>query len=485
MNQKSVRSSWIITLICVILAAGFLLTSLLSYLATKNYVVQSVSTETLPLLNSNIYSMIERDLYNPINVSSLMANDTFLINWVLNGEEDLPAVTEYLSHIKQEYGFTSAFFVSDLTSQYYYYDGILKQISPEDDHDVWYYDFVDHNKSYELDVDTDEAKQGKLTVFINHRLETTDGKFLGVTGVGIELQHIGEQLVSYQELFEHQIYLVDSTGLIQIHSDETLVESETIQSVLGVQDSDHFELAKNDIVNIFEIVGDDVTKIVSTRYLKDLDWHLIVEKNEDASLEKAKATLWNNILIGLGITTVVYAAVLGLIKKYNQRIEYLASFDELTQVYNRRAFLDMLVREISITRRYEQPLALLMIDIDDFKTVNDQFGHIVGDQMLKAITRQLKHSLRDSDVIGRWGGDEFIALLLNTSEEKLQKNASRLLEDAKKATIKVKGQTIHREVSIGYCFYDGDEEITAQDLVKQADDALMRAKHKGRNQVSG
>lgn len=485
MNKKAIRGSWIIILICVILAAGFILTSILSYLATKNYVVQSVSTETLPLLNDNIYSMIESDLYTPINVSSLMANDTFLINWVINGEEDLSAVTEYLLHIKQEYGFTSAFFVSDLTKQYYYYDGILKQISPEDDHDIWYHDFVDHNKPYELDVDTDEAKQGKLTVFINHRLETRNGDFLGVTGVGIELQHIGEQLVSYQELFEHQIYLVDSTGLIQIHSDETLVESETIQSVLGVQDSDHFELAKNDIVNIFEIAGDDVTKIVSTRYLKDLDWYLIVEKNEDASLSKAKATLWNNILIGLGVTAVVSISVLWLIKKYNQQIEYLASFDELTQVYNRRAFLDMLVREISITRRYEHPLALLMIDIDDFKTVNDQFGHIVGDQMLKAITRQLKHSLRDSDVVGRWGGDEFIVLLLNTSEEKLQKNASRLLEDAKKATIKVKGETIHREVSIGYCFYDGAEEITAQDLVKQADDALMRAKHKGRNQVSG
>lgn len=484
MKQKTVRGLWIIILICVILAAGFLSTSILSYLATKNYVVQSVSTETLPLLNNNIYSMIERDLYDPINVSSLMANDTFLINWVVDGEEDLPAVIEYLSHIKEKYGFTSAFIISDITKQYYYYDGVLKQISPQDDHDVWYYDFVGKNKPYDLDVDTDEAKQGKLTVFINHRLEATNGDFLGVTGVGIELEHIGEQLVMYQELFEHQIYLVDANGLIQIHSDTSLVESTTIQNVLGVKDTDNFVLAKNDIVNIIEISGDDVTKVVSTRYLKDLDWHLIVEKNEDASLANARATLWNNILIGLAITVAVSGAILWLINKYNRQIEYLASFDELTHVYNRRAFLQLLIREISITRRYQQPLALLMIDIDNFKEVNDRFGHIIGDQMLKEITRQLQHSLRDSDLIGRWGGDEFVALLLNTSEENTQKSALRLLQDAHKAEVIVGSESIHREISIGYCFFAGADERSAEMLVKQADEALMRAKHKGRNQVS-
>ena len=484
MKPKKIRNSWMIILVCLIIAAGFLLTSVLSYSATKNYVIQSVSTETLPLLNSNIYSMIERDLFDPINVSSLMANDTFLINWVVNGEDDLPAITEYLSHIKQEYGFTSAFFISDKTNQYYYYDGILKEISPQDEHDVWYYEFVALNKPYELDVDTDEAKQGKLTVFINHRLETTGGDFLGVTGVGIELEHIGEQLLTYQELFEHQIYLVDSSGLIQINSDESLVKNAYIQDVLEVTESDSFALAQNEEVNIFEIKSDDVTRIVSTRYLKDFDWHLIVEKNGDASLANARKTLWNNILIGLGITAIVSGTILWLINKYNQQIEHLASFDELTQVFNRRAFLQMLERQISITHRYNQPLALLMVDVDDFKEVNDQFGHIVGDEMLRKITQQLQHSLRDSDIVGRWGGDEFIVLLLNMSEDCIQKNAHRLLQNAKKAKVNAGKQSIQREISIGYTLYDGESEITAERLVQKADDALMRAKQKGRNQVS-
>ena len=138
MKRVKFTSYWLIVFMFLIIAVGFSVTSVLSFLVTKQYVTRSEITHTLPLISDNIYSSIKEDLIDPINISSLMSNDTFLINWVNEGEEDLNAITEYLRYIKEEYGYTSAFFVSDQTRNYYYYDGILKQISPEDAHDIWY-----------------------------------------------------------------------------------------------------------------------------------------------------------------------------------------------------------------------------------------------------------------------------------------------------------------------------------------------------------
>jgi diguanylate cyclase (GGDEF)-like protein len=303
--------------------------------------------------------------------------------------------------------------------------------------------------------------------------------------VGIELAQVGEQLELYQELFDHKIYLVDADGLIQIHSDENLVMTAYVQDVLGVDESDAFVLMENDAVNIFEIKADSGPKVVSTRFLSDLEWYLVIEKDESASLKMAIDALWKNIIIGLGITILISGIIVWLIKTYNKRIEYLASFDELTGVLNRRAFLQMLKREMSIAQRYQRPLAVMMIDIDDFKVVNDQFGHMAGDEVLRKITAQLEESLRDSDVVGRWGGDEFIAVLLNTDHEKMLKSAQRLLHTVQSNAIKIGETSLESTVSIGYCLFAGLEELDAEKLIQKADEALLRAKNQGRNQASG
>ncbi len=114
----------------------------------------------------------------PLFVSSLMANDTFLKDWAAGGESDISKIERYLGEIQGKYGFFSAFFVSAETGKYYYPGGILKTISPEDDHDVWYYDFVSSGEGHDLDVDSNEAANNILTVFINHRLASDDGKLL-------------------------------------------------------------------------------------------------------------------------------------------------------------------------------------------------------------------------------------------------------------------------------------------------------------------
>ena len=168
-----------------------------------------------------------------------MANDIFLRDWALAGEQNVEQTTRYLNGIKETYGFFTAFFISDRTGHYYYYDGILKTISPEDAHDIWYYEFKDMDIQVDLDVDTDEASQGTLTVFINHRVLDYDGQFLGVAGVGLSMGGIGKRLGEYEQRYGRLVYLVDSDGVVQAHPDVSLVETTSILDEAGISTVAH------------------------------------------------------------------------------------------------------------------------------------------------------------------------------------------------------------------------------------------------------
>ena len=165
-----------------------------------------------------------------------------------------------------------------------------------------------------------------------------------------------------------------------------------------------------------------------------------------------------------------------LIEK-NQELEHLVQTDSMTKLYNHKAILDFLSEEMSRSDRNEQALSIILLDIDDFKKINDRFGHQVGDQVLIKISDIIKHSLRTIDRVGRYGGEEFLVLLPNTNL-----NAGRLYA--------LRLQSLLREYKLpnletltmsgGLAEYTG-ESIDA--LIKQADQLLYQAKKAGKNQI--
>jgi hypothetical protein len=146
----------------VILIPYFIYTNYRNYTITKEMVRNDIVTKILPLTSDNIYSEVQSDLIRPLFVSSLMSNDTFLKDWVLDGEKNIFSIRNYLNTIKNKYNFFSSFFVSEKSAKYYYYGGILKTISRTNYHDQWYYRFIGKNVPYIIDVDTDEATRGTL-----------------------------------------------------------------------------------------------------------------------------------------------------------------------------------------------------------------------------------------------------------------------------------------------------------------------------------
>ncbi len=166
-----------------------------------------------------------------------------------------------------------------------------------------------------------------------------------------------------------------------------------------------------------------------------------------------------------------------------EEIRTLAIRDGLTGLYNYRQFWELLNLEVGKSRRYGHPLSLLFMDIDDFKNINDTMGHPQGDLVLKTLGGYLQTGLRQVDVVCRYGGEEFAALLTQTPLEMSIVLAERLRRGVAGLSFPFEGRTMSITVSIGVA--ELQPGMNGEDLVKAADDALYRAKRQGKNRVCG
>jgi diguanylate cyclase (GGDEF)-like protein len=172
------------------------------------------------------------------------------------------------------------------------------------------------------------------------------------------------------------------------------------------------------------------------------------------------------------------------IRLLNAELEQLAMTDYLTNLYNRRYFIQRGEEEIKRTNRNRQPLALLMLDIDEFKKINDTIGHGAGDWALQQIAAVLKSSLREIDILGRIGGEEFAALLPNTPLSDATLLAERVRQSIASTPFPTQGNALIKTItiSVGVAAFT-DEMSGIDDLLRNADAALYLAKDSGRNCV--
>jgi diguanylate cyclase (GGDEF)-like protein len=170
------------------------------------------------------------------------------------------------------------------------------------------------------------------------------------------------------------------------------------------------------------------------------------------------------------------------IRRLNGQLEHLAMTDELTGLANRRAFFLLGSEEIKKARRYQMPLALIMLDIDRFKNINDAYGHEAGDVVLQCIAKTLLENSREVDVAARLGGEEFSMLLPNTKAADAVIVAERLRLAIERQICIRQNQSVHVTASIGIATYS-EAKLNLDALLHNADAAMYQAKHQGRNQV--
>ncbi len=174
------------------------------------------------------------------------------------------------------------------------------------------------------------------------------------------------------------------------------------------------------------------------------------------------------------------------LEKVNEQLQILSVTDELTGLYNFRSFKDFLTKEVSRSNRKEYSLTLVMIDIDNFKELNDKYGHFAGNECLKAVSSMIKESVRRYDIVARYGGDEFSIILPETNIDEGEIVATRLQEEFESTKIKLPmGDSVTMSISLGLASVTCSKSapISQVKIIEASDEALYRAKSKGRGHL--
>ena len=473
-REKNRLMIWLIA----ILAAGFFTTNALGFLVSRDSARANIVQEGLPLTGDNVYSEIRKDILHPIFISSQMAQNTFMRDWLLSGEQDINQVVRYLANIKKEFGANTSFLISEKTRKYYYADGVLETISQTDPRDAWYFRVRNMRQAYETNVDPDKANRDTMTIFINYRVLDYQGRFIGVTGVGITLNTMRGLIQSIEKRFNRRVYFVNTQGEVTLADPTRQDRRGFIRDLPGVSAvADQVLNRSTEPARLAYSEGGSTVQ-VNSRFIPELNWYLIVEQDEAAAVRPFARVLGLNLAVSAAATLLVLGLTLFTVSRYQRRLEHAAMTDPLTGTANRQMGEALLTQAFRDARRTNQSLSALLFDIDHFKRINDHHGHQAGDAVIRTVAHLTQNLVREGDVVARWGGEEFLVLLKGCS-----------LEDARRVAEKIRDGIAQHDfrlaepvtVSLGAAQHAPEE--SAEMFLARADRAMYAAKDAGRNSV--
>ena len=232
--------------------------------------------------------------------------------------------------------------------------------------------------------------------------------------------------------------------------------------------------------------GDSVSRRHSHFERRSAGWFIVDDGSTNGTFLneeqiKREAGLSNGDRVKVGPTILKYLSGLDAEAKYHEEIYRMTIVDGLTQIHNKRYLFEALDKELIRARRYDRQLSLLIFDIDYFKNINDQYGHLAGDYVLRELARIVQERIRRDEVFARYGGEEFVIALPETSLQGAVTLAENLRARVETHGFSFQGERIPVTISVG-CAVLGEEK-TAADLIQLADDKLYEAKRGGRNRV--
>ena len=236
-----------------------------------------------------------------------------------------------------------------------------------------------------------------------------------------------------------------------------------------------------------EVTDDFISRVHAMLEVVDRGWRIVDRGSLNGTyVNEVKASeqpLFPGDRIRVGNHIFKFLSADDIEVQYHEAIYEMMTFDALTGTHNRRYFEESFRREVLRSMRHGRPLALLVIDVDHFKQVNDRLGHLVGDEVLRSLGGTFKRRTRGDEMLARYGGEEFMLVLAEASKA----DAVRVAEELRQAVASMPVETTRGPVtvtiSVGVAHYDGRSEITSQQLIDLGDTKLYEAKRAGRNRV--
>lgn len=436
----------------------------------------------LSLADINISKNIENSMTKPVMVSKTMANDEFLKQW-LSGEPShdqdsayMNQLYSYLQAYQKKYNYTTVFCISSKTGNYYYQNGFNKTISAADAHDIWYYNFIKTGQEYDLEVDTNQADQNAVTLFVNFRITDHSGHLLGIIGTGLKISLLEDTIKTYNRDYGVSVYIMNTAGAPNSFHGGTsvFIRKGELADRTGIHDQIVLNQSESPHMQWYTSNGE--RKCLITRYNRSLGWYLILERDTSSissvfqkSIQKNILFMMISLLICITVTTLVFLSC-------NNRIIITENTDDLTGLPNQKLFS----RKFSafLRRQKGKSKTLFMLDIDHFKTINDTHGHQFGNLILELIGRELSQCVSAYGISSRWGGDEFLGILAvppSRAQEILTVFMDSLSDSSRDECYRV-------SVSIGIT--EVSDRSSLKEAVECADQALYRSKENGRSRIT-
>ena len=322
--------------VCLVIIVGFLMTALLGYQANYSASIESIE-QVSSLTSEGIYYKINSIFSKPVNISLTMANDSLLRDFLakegshLDDPEYVATLREYLKGYQAKYRYDSVFLVSAATARYYNFNGLDRVLVQGDPENVWYYDgLIGSDEEYSMNVDNDEVAgaENAITVFVNCKIRGENDTLLGVVGVGVRIDSFQQILQDYQDKFGMNASLIDDTGMIEVSTEHTGYEQVNLFETDGFEHDNRQQILdwkEEGSAQGFWNTDSNGHKqdYIITRYLPELRWHLVVERDTDALVNELYRQLALSVAVIVVILSLILFLITHVIRRFNTQIVQL------------------------------------------------------------------------------------------------------------------------------------------------------------------
>lgn len=457
-----------VTIVTVILTSYFTLKDIIN---SHNKQVQSAITP--------LFSLITSEILRPLNVANFMAHNQFIIDYASQDEIDKEFIAEYLGKISKSYNMLA--FIA-LEKHNLMLDSNSKQSLLNSEEAEWYHRLKDLPGDQFSDIGNSQDPH----LYFDNKIRNKDSEFIGFTGVAIDLNYFASKFKEYSDRFGFELYFVDSNNIITLSSNIIMRSESHHRKDLITRLSDlpwHQSLIKNSKVdkNLSSkfVYNTEDGLLISQMPIQELNWRMFIVSPPAVEQNEYWKIFIGRFLLFFFIAVIFYLVLLNSISYLKNRLITHSETDYLTQLPNR----SHIHSRFDTLAKTNKNLCVVLADIDNFKNINDTYGHLVGDDVLKLVSEQLSYTLRKVDVVGRWGGEEFVMLLPETSAEQALILVERIRKNiaAISFPISTTSGTFTTTISFGICEFPLANK-TIEDYIEGADKALYEAKNNGRNQ---
>ena len=439
-----------------------------AYTAINNIVAEQSKIQQQAM--SPVFKLVNEELLNPLYIAITVGEASFFNEKMDTKDIDEEALFKQLRKLEERLGLT--FFVaSEKARKQYMSNGRTLELVEGEVY--WYFEALEQEK----DLLADLGQVGDVHLFFDVKIYNDNREFLGFVGIGKRIQVFLNTFEKYKQQYGYDFLFINEKNDILLSSiPELVVTDEHVPHLSSLPWFSEQDLELQSLDNLLVSVNNE-DFLISEIEIPELEWKLLLLVPLHARQAQITQSFIINTALALSIVVLLLVAAFYAMVVYKRHLEKRTEVDPLSGLPN-RAYIQ---RRFAQLRRKNSDICLVLADLDHFKKINDSFGHNAGDHIIQEASKILTEDLRRQDLVGRWGGEEFIMLLPDASLRVAEAIAKRACKRLQQTDFVFEKEKINITASFGVS--TGNTEENLSKILGNADVALYEAKRNGRNKV--